>query len=766
MLPALTGDPTETLRTEMFMTPHKPSHMALRKGKWMYIPAKNDGGFGGSKPGQHAWGGPAVTKLVGTPNSDIDLATGTFKKDAPNAQLYDLESDRNQTENLINDYPDVARELAEELNKVRPKAAGKRRPAPGRKPGKKKYDGFKPVGNLRYSFESGTLDGWKLTEGEFGQAVTALPSLLNRPDLPFARHGDYHLSTLVLADGKSVADKQTGTLQSPPFKLAGDKAAFLVSGGYDQKDLYVALVDTASGDPLIKAGGSRDPHMRRIVWDVSKWKGREVRFEVIDRATGGWGHLNLDDFSVQAGEEAPGKPAAAAEKSAPAVAEDPPRPATSKPNFVVIFADDLGYGDITCYNPKAANTPHLDALAAEGFRSTDFFVPANVCSPSRAALLTGRYPMRCGVPVARNENFPKYKDYGFQPEELTIPELLKPAGYRSLMVGKWHLGMGVEGSDPIDAGFDEHLGIPSNFSKSRGPDHNTLFRGKQVEEKGLPFQALTSRYTDEAISFIKKNREQPFFIYFAHHIPHTPILPSKDFVGASKRGKYGDVVVELDHSVGRIMKALREAGIDDNTLVVFTSDNGPTGAGSAGPLNGGKYTTMEGGHRVPGIFRWPGQIPAGQVSNATLTSMDLLPLFCKLANAEFPTDRKIDGKNIWPILKGARSSSPHELLYYYNGTNLQAVREGNWKLHLPRTAKDQPFWNKKPNRGRVFVTLDKPALFDLENDLGEKNNVAAENPEILARLQKHAESARAELGDVRVTGSDQRPIKLEAPQER
>ena len=226
------------------------------------------------------------------------------------------------------------------------------------------------------------------------------------------------------------------------------------------------------------------------------------------------------------------------------------------------------------------------------------------------------------------------------------------------------------------------------------------------------------------------------------------------------------MVVELDHSTGRVMKALRDAGIDDNTLVVFTSDNGPTYQGSAAILNGVKYTTMEGGHRVPGMFRWPGQIPPGQVSDATLTSMDLLPLFCKLAGAEFPTDRKIDGKNIWPILKGAKSSSPHEFLYYYNGTNLQAVREGNWKLHLPRTSADQPFWNKRTNRNRPFVTLDKPALFNLENDLGEKNNVAAENPEVVARLQKHADAARAELGDVRVTGTDQRPIKLEAPQER
>ena len=224
--------------------------------------------------------------------------------------------------------------------------------------------------------------------------------------------------------------------------------------------------------------------------------------------------------------------------------------------------------------------------------------------------------------------------------------------------------------------------------------------------------------------------------------------------------------MELDHSTGRIMEAIRAAGLDENTLVVFTSDNGPTHQGSAGPLNGGKYGTMEGGHRVPGIFRWTGQIPAGQVSDLTLTSMDLLPLFCGLAGAELPSDRKLDGKDILPILKGEAKASPHELLYYYNGTNLQAVREGNWKLHLPRTVKDQPFWNKRANAKRVFVTVDEPNLFDLENDLGERNNVASQHPEIVARLNKHAEAARAELGDVGVSGTDQRPIKLVDPQER
>lgn len=441
--------------------------------------------------------------------------------------------------------------------------------------------------------------------------------------------------------------------------------------------------------------------------------------------------------------------------------------AAEQPNFVVIFADDLGYGDISCYSPMGVKTPQLDALAAEGFRSTDFFVPANVCSPSRAALLTGRYPMRCGIPVARNENLPKYKNYGFARDEITIPELLKSAGYHSLMVGKWHLGMEIEGSHPIDAGFDEYLGIPSNYESKRGGNYDTLYRGKQVEQRHVPCEELTQRYTEGVLEFINRQKDGPFFIYVSHHIVHSPLLPSEDFVGTSQKGKYGDFIKELDHSTGRIMTAIREAGLGDRTLVVFTSDNGPARVGSTGGLNGGKYCTMEGGHRVPGIFHWPSKIPSGQVSNTTISSMDLLPLFSELAGVKQPSDRKIDGKNILPILLGSESESPHEFLYYYNGTNLQAVREGNWKLHLPRTVKDQPFWSKNPqHEWKGFVTLKELRLFDLTKDPGEKHNVADRFPDVVTRLQKQAEIIRAELGDVRTIGTDQRHIDLAHPQQR
>lgn len=434
------------------------------------------------------------------------------------------------------------------------------------------------------------------------------------------------------------------------------------------------------------------------------------------------------------------------------------------PNIIVIFADDLGYGDIGCYGAEGIKTPNLDALAAGGFRSTDFFVPANVCSPSRAALLTGRYPMRAGYPVATRPIYPKYKNYGFAAEELTIPELLKPAAYRSLMVGKWHLGLELEGSHPLDAGFDEYFGIPRNFASN----DNTLYHNRDTVAEGVEAEILTAAYTDKVVSFISEQQEQPFFIYVSHHIVHNPLRPSDDFKGSSEYGVYGDFIQELDFSTGRIMDALKKAQRDDNTLVVFTSDNGPTYKGQTGGLSGGKYCTMEGGHRVPGIFYWPDEIPAGQTSNTLMTSMDLLPLFCHVAGVDLPEDRKIDGKNILNIVKGQTTKSPHEFTYYYNGTNLQAVRKGKWKLHLPRTVKDQPFWSKKghPKVDKGFITLDEYMLFNLEDDLAEKVNVADEHPEVVALLMEEVKTIRAELGDVDVVGTDQRVPDLEAPQER
>ncbi|MEO9475984.1 MAG: sulfatase [Cyclobacteriaceae bacterium] len=439
---------------------------------------------------------------------------------------------------------------------------------------------------------------------------------------------------------------------------------------------------------------------------------------------------------------------------------------SSLPNIIVIFADDLGYGDLGCYGAKGIKTPNLDALATGGFRSTDFFIPANVCSPSRASLLTGRYPMRNGYPIATKPELSKYEHYGFAQEEITIPELLKPAGYQSLMVGKWHLGMNVEGSHPLDAGFDEWLGIPRNYDPKNKIDNNTLYHNREVLQENVACEILTSAYTDKVISFIEEQKENPFFIYVSHHIVHNPLLPDDDFKGTSEKGAYGDFVQELDYSTGRIMEALRENHLNKNTLVIFTSDNGPTWKGSTGGLSGGKYSTMEGGHRVPGIFYWPGQIPAGQTSNTLISSMDLLPLFCHLANVEMPKDRKIDGKNILGVLKGESNKSPYEYTYYYNGTNLQAIRKDQWKLHLPRTVDDQPFWSKStyPKVDKGFINLEDYVLYNLEEDLGETTNLADKHPEVVAMLQQQAEIIRSELGDVDIIGTDQRVPDLVAPQ--
>ncbi|MGJ8644431.1 MAG: sulfatase family protein [Luteolibacter sp.] len=432
----------------------------------------------------------------------------------------------------------------------------------------------------------------------------------------------------------------------------------------------------------------------------------------------------------------------------------------SKPNIILIFADDLGYGDLGCYG-SPLKTPAIDKLAEDGLRSTDCLVAANVCGPSRAALMTGRYPMRAGHPISRH-NTPKYEKYGIAPEEVTLAEQLKSAGYYTKMVGKWHLGFHVKGSHPLDAGFDDYLGLHGNYSKTHG-DADTIYHNREVREDKVPFEKVTKLYTDEVVDFIKKEHEQPFFIYFSHHIAHDPILPSKPFKGTAgkKAGKFGDFILELDHSVGQVRAAVEEAGIADNTLIVFLSDNGPARHGSAKPLTGGKYVTMEGGHRVPGVFYWPGQIPAGQVSDVMITSMDLLPLFIDLAGSPLPTDRTIDGKNIIDLLTGKSEESPHEYFFYYNGLSLQGVRNEKWKLQLPRKIEDQPYWARKGGGPRKpYLSLKEPLLFDMKEDMGEKKNVISEHPEVEIELQKVAERVRKELGDVNIIGSDQRPHGL------
>ncbi len=436
------------------------------------------------------------------------------------------------------------------------------------------------------------------------------------------------------------------------------------------------------------------------------------------------------------------------------------------PNFVVIFADDLGFGDLASYGNRHIRTPNLDRMAAEGIRLTNFYAQ-NVCGPSRAALLTGCYPIRVGEPGNA-----KGAHTVLHPDERTIAEVLKPQGYVSALVGKWHLagggghergpGTGPYNPDlmPNSQGFDYFYGTPSHNGTTREVMPNgwktELMRDAEVLESPTDLTLLTKRYTQEAVAFLERNRDLPFFLYLAHTMPHVPLGVSPRFKGRSVRGLYGDVVEELDWSVGEILGTLARLGLDDRTLVVFTSDNGPwieshlgDHGGSAEPLRGFKMSTWEGGLRVPAIFRWPGRIVAGQASDEMASTLDLLPTFAALAGARLPTDRALDGLDLGPWLLGDSARSPRQRFYYFAFTHLQAVRDGRWKLVLDRPA--NPPWTSW--YGRMIDSVATPELYDLELDWGESRNVAEQNADVVARLMRLAESARAEIGDFDRVGS-------------
>ena len=362
----------------------------------------------------------------------------------------------------------------------------------------------------------------------------------------------------------------------------------------------------------------------------------------------------------------------------------------------------------------------------------------------------------------------KHKNYGLHPEEMTIADLLLKQDYATMAIGKWHLGFN-KGHQPTDHGFQQHYGLQSNWNTSH-PDLDDVYSNGKVVKENVPFESLISDYTNKAIEFVKENKEKPFFLYLAYHSVHSPIKPSKAFVGTSKGSLYGDYVQELDFYVGKLTKVLSKNKLDKNTIVVFLSDNGPAichFGGSAGALNGGKYTTMEGGFRIPAIIKWKGKFATG-VNDTFLSSMDLFPTIASLVEAEIPMDRVIDGKNILDILKTGKGRSPHKYVYYYNGTNLQAIRKGKWKLHLPRTSEDQPFWskskNEKPFKGknlkniscRGLLVLGRPLLFNLDLDMGELTDVSQKYPEIVKELLQEAERIKQELGDVNIVGTDQR----------
>lgn len=406
------------------------------------------------------------------------------------------------------------------------------------------------------------------------------------------------------------------------------------------------------------------------------------------------------------------------------------------PNFIVIFTDDQGFEDLGCFGSPKIKTPHLDQLAADGRKFTSFYSANSVCSPSRASLMTGCYPVRVSIPGVL---FPRH-DIGLNPDEITIADLLKTKSYATACIGKWHIGHKPKFL-PTRQGFDSYYGIPysndmtidpeaklaENINLREGftldrvrnekPKKNLvpLMRNEEVIEYPCDQTTLTKRYTEEAVKFIEENKKRPFFLYLPHTMPHIPLFASENFKGKSERGPYGDTIEEIDWSVGEIMKALRKNNLDENTLVVYTSDNGPWKlkdgrGGSANPLRGYKFQTYEGGMRVPCIMHWKGKIPPGSSCDEIAATIDLLPTIAGLSGVELPNDRTIDGKNIWPLISGKEGAkTPHEIYFFYKGNSLESARQGKWKLR---------------RSGKKSQSIE---LYDLASDISESKNLAREN---------------------------------------
>ena len=412
----------------------------------------------------------------------------------------------------------------------------------------------------------------------------------------------------------------------------------------------------------------------------------------------------------------------------------------SQPNIIIFFTDDQGYADLGTYGAEGFETPNLDRLAAEGIRFTNFYVPATVCTPSRAGLLTGRYPKRSNLHEA--VLFP-YSEGGLSPDEYTMAEMLKEGGYTTSCIGKWHLGHKEEFM-PNNQGFEEFYGVPySNDMDNyyyKDIDFQSpplpFYRNTELIESGPDQQYLTKKYTEEAVKQIKNRGQKPFFIYLAHNMPHTPLYASPAFKGKSKNGLYGDVIMELDWSAGEIIKTLKEEGIYENTIFIFTSDNGPA-KGSAKPLRGKKAQTWEGGQRVPGIITWPIKIPNGKVTDEFVSTLDLFPTLAKISNSKIPTGIKTDGIDISEFLLDPDAKTLAERPFYFYARNgeLEAIRLGEWKLHLKKSIG----WNEK-SEGEF-----QAALYNLNLDIGEKDNVATHHPEIVTKLSELATAFDAKL---------------------
>lgn len=451
-------------------------------------------------------------------------------------------------------------------------------------------------------------------------------------------------------------------------------------------------------------------------------------------------------------------------------AQSKPVQKTQSPNIILIFMDDLGYGDLSCYGASQYKTPNLDRMAAQGIRFTSFMAAQAVCSASRAGILTGCYPNRVGISGAL---MPDAK-IGLNPNEETIAEVVKKQGYKTCAIGKWHLGVQKQFL-PLQQGFDEYLGLPySNdmwpmnydgtpIKKESGdwkynyPVLPLIEGNEKVKEiRTLDDQAqLTTIYTEKAVRFIRDNKKNPFFLYLAHSMTHVPLAVSDKFKGKSEQGLFGDVMMEVDWSVGEILKTLQESGLDKNTLIIFTSDNGPwlnfgNNAGSTGGLREGKGNSFEGGQREPCLMRWPGHIAPGSICNKLASTIDLLPTIASLTNSPLP-EKKIDGVNISSLMFGDENANPREtFLYYYRKNSLEGVRKGTWKLvfaHPGRT-----YVGFKPGADRFPGPVNEnfqfeEALYDLRRDPGERYDVKEFYPEIVVELKKLADEAREDLGD-------------------
>ena len=431
------------------------------------------------------------------------------------------------------------------------------------------------------------------------------------------------------------------------------------------------------------------------------------------------------------------------------------------PNFVIFYIDDMGYADIGPFGAKGYSTPNLDRMAREGIRFTNFHVSSAVCSASRSALMTGCYHGRVGIHGALGPG----AKIGISDTEMTMAELVKQKGYATAIYGKWHLGHHPQFL-PVRHGFDEYFGLP--YSNDMWPFHPEAKKGtypplpmiendKVFDPDITPEKQtqLTTQYTEHAVSFIQRNKSKPFLLYIPHSMCHVPLFVSDKFKGKTERGLFGDVIEEIDWSVGEVLKTIRENGLDDNTMVIFTSDNGPwlsygEHAGSSGPLREGKGTSWEGGVRVPFIARWPGKIPQNRVCKEPAMTIDILPTIAELTGAKLP-EHKIDGLNIWPLLAGdSKAKSPHEAYFiYYANNQLQATISGKWKLVFPhqyRSLNGRP-GGKDGIPAKYENTTTELALYDLYADVGEQHNVAEANPEVVKRLSALADGCREDLGD-------------------